>query len=85
MEYKYSVTDIVKNNTAIFEYYKDGNLYYSITVDGKANYTFPIDITNTVDIGAAKFERMTKAIFLMRYINIAIKDKKIIETILNNE
>lgn len=82
MELKYTITQIVKN-TAIFEKFKEGKLYYSIVVDGKVEYIFPIDITNAEDIGEATFQRMEKGIYLMRYINKAIKDESLVERELN--
>lgn len=77
MELKHTVTEIVKNNVANFEYYRDGSLYYSIRMEDGSLYQFPIDVTNTIDIGNATFDTPMKAITLMRYINKAIKENTI--------
>lgn len=80
MELKHKLTEIVKNE-ANFVNYRDGNLYYSIFVSENSNiteYTFPIDITNTEDIGNASFEASySKALTLMRYVRKAIENNTI--------
>lgn len=84
MELKHTLTEIVKN-PAVFDYYRDGNLIYHIfIIEGeqelvKHTYQFPIDTTNTEDIGNAKFEASySKALPLMRYIRKSIADKTVI-------
>lgn len=88
----HTITEIVKGTTAEFSHYKEGNLHYSIEVDGY-RYEFPIstieidtDATNrlgryllylSTDIGEASFEKTYKAITLMRYIRKAIAEGKI--------
>lgn len=56
-------------NVAEFEYYIDGNLWYSVlyaTDSGLLdNFKFPVPIS---DIGNATFNRVEKAILMMRYI-----------------
>jgi hypothetical protein len=71
-----TITEIVKGTTAEFAYYKEGNLYYTVQTD-KYKYEFPIDTTNTEDIGESSFERTYKAITLMRYIRKAIANNTI--------
>lgn len=71
-----TITEIVKGTTAEFTFYKEGNLYYTIQTD-KYKYEFPIDITNTEDIGESRFEQTYKAITLMRYIRKAIANNTI--------
>ncbi len=57
-----NIKDLVKNKYVIFEYYRDGQLWYS--VEGEI-FTFPVPIS---DIGSATFNRTDKAIMFMRYI-----------------
>lgn len=74
------VLDLVKGKTAKFMYYRDGDLWYSISQD-KAEYdghtcknytlketlfTFPVPISDT---GSGIFENEMKAISLLRWIN----------------
>lgn len=71
------VTDIINKNTmthkAVLDFYRNGKLYYNIVDDnGKELYQFPVDITNSHDIGGATFGREYKAITMMRYIRKAI-------------
>jgi hypothetical protein len=68
-----NIKDVI-GGTAYFSHYQNGNLYYSVTKDNK-RYVFPIDITNTDDVGNAVFESQYKGITLMRYIRKAISDE----------
>jgi len=80
---KHTLTEIVKNQ-ATFSYYRDGNLYYTICIFEEKKFyrfLFPIDITNTEDIGNATFEQnYTKALPLMRYIRKAIDNNTMVVT-----
>lgn len=73
-----TVTELVKNNSANFVYFRDGNMVYDI-VDESGNKiaTFPVDVTNKAEIGNAAFESTHKAITLMRYIRKSIKEETI--------
>lgn len=75
-----NITDIVKNNIAEFNFYRGGKLYYTIrNTDGVALWEFPIDVTDTNDIGNAVFGTSFKAITLMRYIRKAIASESLVE------
>jgi hypothetical protein len=56
-----SISDLVKGQTATFQYYRSGNLYYK-TTDG---FEFPIPISDT---GEASFNQEHTALELMRWI-----------------
>ena len=74
------ITTIVKNNRAIFAHYRSGKMYYNVTnSDGVALWEFPIDITDTVDIGGATLLPEYKAITLMRYIRKAIASDSLVQ------
>lgn len=65
-----SIKQMVRDdNMAEFEYYFDGNLWYSVTyydTDMSHQYfKFPVPIS---DIGNATFNRTERAMLLMRYI-----------------
>ena len=65
-----SVKQIVKNNIARFSFYRSGNIFYTIEVDGQT-YQFPVSLE---DIGGATLTAEFKAITLMRYIRKALGD-----------
>jgi hypothetical protein len=65
-----SVKQIVKNNIARFSFYRSGNIFYTIEVDGQT-YQFPVSLE---DIGGATLTAEFKAITLMRYIRKALVD-----------
>lgn len=65
-----SIKEIVKNNIATFSFYRTGNMFYHVTVDG-TRYLFPVSLE---DIGGATLLAEFKAITLMRYIRKAIAD-----------
>ncbi len=68
------ILEIVKGNTSKFSFYRNGMLYYDVIDDsGKHVCTFPVDITDTKDIGSATFSDTHKAITLMRYVRKAIE------------
>jgi hypothetical protein len=64
-----NLLEIVKDNTASFQFYRQGYLYYTITVKG-TSYVFPIEMT---DLGTATLNAEEKAITLMRYIRKALE------------
>jgi hypothetical protein len=71
------MVDIVRDNNAEFLHAKKGILYYRI--ETKLNvYIFPIDMSNSEDIGEATFNKVEKALHLMRYINKAISNNSLI-------
>ena len=76
MKYKHKLIDIIKNNEAIFSFYRDNNLYYRIVVDDRdferVTYEFPIPIN---DVGTGTFQEYEKAILLMRWIKKAIDNE----------
>jgi hypothetical protein len=59
---------IVQDNTAKFSFYRQGTMYYNVTVDG-VEYVFPVTLE---DIGGATLSAEFKAITLMRYIPKAL-------------
>lgn len=61
---------IVKDNSATFSFYRTGNMFYNVTVDGII-YMFPVSLE---DIGGASLFAYEKAITLMRYIRKALAD-----------
>jgi hypothetical protein len=65
-----SIKQIVKNNTARFWFYRSGNIFYTVDVDGET-YQFPVSLE---DIGGATLSAEFKAITLMRYIRKAVTD-----------
>lgn len=65
---KVTLTKLVKNTTAIFVCYRDGDLWYRITVEGStepAIFEFPVPVADT---GTGIFTAEIKAITLMRWI-----------------
>lgn len=70
-----SIREIVEGNTAHFSYYRKGYLYYTVSyrphMSPRVTYSFPVPIDDT---GDASFNVTEKAIHLMRYIRLAIKD-----------
>lgn len=71
------ITDFVEeNNPAFFNYFRQGNFYYSVRVIGTTDwFMFPIPLD---DLGDATLQKEEKAIFLMRYINKAISDNTLV-------
>ena len=65
-----NITEIVKNNIATFSFYRQGFLYYTVSIGGE-RYLFPIEIA---DLGTATVSQTEKAITLMRYIRKAKDD-----------
>ena len=78
------VTDIINKETtshkAVFQFYRSGKLYYNVVDDsGKSLYEFPVDVTDTDDIGGTAFMSEYKAITMMRYIRKAIASGDLIK------
>ncbi len=69
------IKDIVKNNVARFSFYRAGNAFYEVEVDG-TKYKFPVSLE---DLGTATLLAEHKAITLMRYIRKAIEDKTFVK------
>ena len=61
---------IVQDNTARFSFYRQGTMYYNVTVDD-VEYVFPVSLE---DIGSATLSAEFKAITLMRYIRKALTE-----------
>jgi hypothetical protein len=67
---KHTITEIVKNNTAQLTHAQNGKIYYKIEVADDI-YSFPVDISDRVEVGDAEFKLSEKAIYLTRYIRMA--------------
>jgi hypothetical protein len=65
-----SIKQIVKDNMARFSFYRMGNMFYTVDVEGQ-RYQFPVSLE---DIGGATLTAEFKAITLMRYIRKALAD-----------
>ena len=65
-----SIKQIVKDNVARFSFYRTGNVFYTVDVEGQ-KYQFPVSLE---DIGGATLTAEFKAITLMRYIRKALVD-----------
>ena len=64
------LTIVQNNNLATFSFYRNGNMFYNVSVDG-VGYQFPVSLE---DIGTATLSANFKAITLMRYIRKALAD-----------
>lgn len=71
-----TLKEIVKNNKAIFSHYQNGKMYYTVNVEDQA-YLFPIDLADG-GIGEGKLQAEEKAILLMRFIRIALKEQEFV-------
>lgn len=71
------------NNKAIFNCYRSGKLYYNVidSVSGKIIWEFPVDVTDTNDIGCATFDAEFKLITLMRYVRKAIANDTLVSLV----
>jgi hypothetical protein len=69
------IKDIVKNNVARFSFYRAGNCFYEVEVEG-TKYKFPVSLE---DLGTATLLAEHKAITLMRYIRKALEDKTFVK------
>lgn len=65
-----NIKDIVKNNTATFNFYRQGVMYYEVTYNDQ-EYMFPVPLS---DIGDATLNVADRAIFFMRWIRKALED-----------
>jgi hypothetical protein len=65
-----SIKQIVKDNMAKFSFYRTGNMFYTVDVEGQKNQ-FPVELE---DVGGATLAAEFKAITLMRYIRKALAD-----------
>jgi len=70
-----NIKDIVKGNVARFAFYRAGNAFYEVEVDG-TRYKFPVSLE---DLGTATLFAEHKAITLMRYIRRALEDKTFVK------
>lgn len=69
------IKDIVKDNKVEFSSYRADTFYYNIEVD-ESFYQFPVP---RKDIEGATLQAMDKAIYFMRWINKALKEKTFIK------
>lgn len=65
-----TIKQIVKDNVAKFSFYRAGNAFYNVVVNG-ITYVFPVSIE---DIAGATLFAEFKAITLMRYIRKALDE-----------
>jgi hypothetical protein len=77
MTNKPTLKEIVTSGSATFSFYRQGYLYFQVTVDGFI-YEFPIEIK---DLGGATVVSPCKAIILMRYIRKALEDNTFIKVV----
>jgi hypothetical protein len=61
-----NIKDMVKDKSVSFQYYKDGQLFYST----ECGFIFPVPID---DVGTATLNAKDKALLFMRYIRKHIK------------
>lgn len=61
-----NIKDMVKDKSVVFQYYKDGQLFYST----ECGFVFPVPID---DVGNATLIAKDKALLFMRYIRKHIK------------
>lgn len=74
-----TISELVKNNTIQFIYFRDGELVYDILdPNGNKVARFPVNVTDRNETGNASFEATCKAITLMRYIRKALKEETIL-------
>ena len=73
-----NIKEIVKNNAVKFQRYRQGHMYYVVTVPGEeGEFSFPVPLE---DVGDATLESEDKAIVFMRYIRKAIEDGTFIKS-----
>jgi hypothetical protein len=70
-----NIKEIVKGRMARFSFYRAGNAFYEVDVDG-TRYKFPVSLE---DLGTATLLAEHKAITLMRYIRKALEDKTFVK------
>lgn len=66
----HNIKDIVKGNTAHMLYYRHQIVYYSVVVN-EVKYSFPVPLDDVQD---ATLHHEEKAMMLMRYIRMSLKD-----------
>lgn len=70
---KHTVTEMVKNgNMANLDCCIGSNLIYNYVVED-VMYTVPVDVSDRAEVGDSTFNKQEKVMFLMRWINKAIK------------
>lgn len=70
---KHTTTEMVRNgNMATYDCCIGSNLIYNFVVDG-IKYTVPIDVSDRAEVGQATFNKQEKVMFILRWINKAIK------------
>jgi hypothetical protein len=72
---QFKIKDIVKGNNAHSSFYRSGNMFYAVTVNG-TKWIFPVSLE---DIGGASLFAEMKAITLMRYIRKALDEKTFVK------
>lgn len=77
MKVEHTIKEIVKDNTAKFSHYVDGNMYYTVDV-GNVRYMFHINIFDREDLGTTTLLPEYKAITLMRYIRKSMESGNLI-------
>jgi ribosomal-protein-alanine N-acetyltransferase len=66
------IKDIIRDNQVRFLRFRQGYLYYAVTVPGEpADYMFPVPVA---DVGDATLQAQEKAILFMRYIRKAMEE-----------
>jgi recombinational DNA repair protein RecT len=74
---KHTTTDMVRNgNMATLECCIGSNLMYSYIVED-IKYTVPVDVSDRAEVGDATFNLTEKVMFIMRWINKAIKNNEL--------
>jgi len=70
---KHTTTEMVRNgNMATYDCCIGSNLIYNFTVDN-LKYTVPVDVSDRAEVGQATFNKQEKVMFILRWINKAIK------------
>jgi len=70
-----SIKPILKDNMARFSFYRTGNMFYTVDVEGQG-YQFPVSLEGT---GGAMLTAEFKAITLMQYTREALADGTIVQ------
>jgi ribosomal-protein-alanine N-acetyltransferase len=66
------IKDIIRDNNVRFLRFRQGYLYYAVTVPGEStDYMFPVPVS---DVGDATLHAQEKAILFMRYIRKAMEE-----------
>ena len=71
-----NIKDLIKDNTAEFNRYRQQHMYYEIAYLGSL-YTFPVPLEDVQD---ATLNHSEKAITMMRYIRMAINNGTFVES-----